>query len=288
MTAYNLPEYEPAETQGDNIRHQFAEFARQVAEQPNQTTELTWGYEIESNTMKNVRAEVNRRGLPDPHEWQQDGSVSDYASDGCECSCDDCSHSCDCDYCDRADYSEHCGDDDCSGVQEVASIGGLTDTHPIGLDSLALAGINKATFESDCGIHIHIGSAHLTAPQVANLMTAYRLAQPVLNQIAERAGNHYSANHTPEDEDNARRGLEPSSRYYAVNVANHFKTYGTRTIEFRQMAGHTEIEDIRQSDRVRAWSHLLRLLTAYATKPAPQLYWLGKVKDLNDLLRLIG
>jgi len=44
---------------------------------------------------------------------------------------------------------------------------------------------------------------------------------------------------------------------------------------------------LKQTDRVRAWAHLLRLLVAYATKPAPQLYWITKATDFNGLMRLL-
>ena len=282
---YQLPDYTAPDTKGEHIARQFKSLAQQLADSPNETTALTWGYEIESNTMGEVRANcANDAGL----EWQQDGSVTDYYGGDCDCCCDDCNHNCNCDYCDRADYDEHCGNSDCSGTQEVASVGGLTDTHPASLQALADAGINDATYETDCGIHIHIGSAHLTAPQIANIMTAYRLAQPVLNYIAQRVGTHFAQNHTDEHETQARQGLEPSSRYYAVNVANHFKTYGTKTIEFRQMAGSQDTDhETPQADRVRAWAYILRALVTYASQPAPSLYWLTRAKDLNDLLKLI-
>jgi hypothetical protein len=280
---------------------QFAKFAQEFATKPSAETQLTWGYEIESNTMANVKANAEDMDIPAityAVDWQSDGSVSDesdYAgNEECECECGECYHDCGCDNCDlnngNQSLDHDCGSSECYGgssdCQEVASIGAVTDTHPESLTNLAKWKLNDATFNSDCGIHIHIGSAHLTAPQVANVMTAYRLAKPVLDQIAERADIYYAMPHTPEQENATRSGERNHSKYQAVNVANHFQTYRANTIEFRQMAGTTQT-DIPQTDRVRAWGEILRQLVAYATKPAPSLYWLSRATDLNDLLRLM-
>ncbi len=282
-----------------NTLDQFAKFAQEFATMPNEATALTWGYEIESNTMANVHAQAEETATRDEVngvDWQSDGSVSDesdYAgNEECNCDCRYCQHDCDCEHCDSDNYElEHdCGSGDCYGgasdYQEVASIGALTDSHPIGLDMLATWGINEATFNADCGIHIHIGSGHLSAPQVANIMTAYRLAKPILDQVAERADTYYALSHTPEMENATRSGSTNAHKYQAVNIANCFQSYRPNTIEFRQMAGTTRT-DLNQTDRVRAWSFVLRALVAYATKPAPALYWIGKAKDFNDLMRLL-
>jgi len=288
---------------------QFAQFAQEFALIGNTETALTWGYEIESNTMANVHAQAESEdtySVTSSVSWQADGSVndeSDYAnSEECNCDCSYCSHDCDCEHCDPDNYElEHdCGSGDCYGspsdYQEVASIGGLTDTHPEGLDLLAKWGLNQATFNTDCGIHIHIGSAHLTAPQVANVMTAYRLALPVLNKIAERSGVHYAQDHTAEMENEVRAGTARGHKYQTVNVSNHMaglshqnQNYGynpVQTIEFRQM-GATSHTSLNQTDRVRAWAFVLRALVAYATRPAPALYWIGRAKDFDALMRLL-
>ena len=281
---------------------QFAQFAREFANSPSKITPMTWGYEIESNTMANVHAqavETADQQTINIVSWQSDASVSDesdYAgNEDCDCECSECYHSCDCDACDynSGDRSlDHdCGSSDCYGgasdYQEVASIGGITYSHPETLNRLADWGINDATFNSDTGIHIHIGSDSFSAPQIANIMTAYRLAKPVLDQIAERAGTHYARAHTPETENDARSANASGGKYQEVNVANHFNTYGhVQTIEFRQMAG-TSNSGLNQTDRVRAWAEVLRMLVQYATRQAPSLYWLGRAKDLNDLIRLL-
>jgi len=277
---------------------QFAEFAQAFATAPSAETPLSWGYEIESNTMANVKAkaeEVAEYKIVELVSWQQDGSVSDesdYAgNEECDCECSDCYHSCDCDNCDSADNLEHeCGNSDCYGgssdTQEVASIGGITYSHPETLNRLAEWGINEATYNEDTGIHIHIGSESFTTPQVANIMTAYRLAKPILDQVAERAETYYASSHTPEMENETRSGNNKGHKYQAVNISNQFQDYRPKTIEFRQMAGTTRT-DLNQTDRVRAWAEVLRTLVAYATKPSPALYWIGKAKDFNDLMRLI-
>lgn len=277
------------------VRDQFAQFANTYATTPSKATALTWGYEIESNTMANVQAEAQENAehkVVNLLSWQQDGSVSDesdYAgNDECNCECSDCYHSCDCDHCDHENQHE-CGESDCYGgssdCQEVASIGGITYTHPQTLNLLAEWGVNEATYLADTGIHIHIGSGHLTTPQVANIMTAYRLATPILDIIAERAGTYYAMIHSPEMENDTRSGMSKGSKYQAVNISNHFQDYRAQTIEFRQMAGTTQT-DLKQTDRVRAWAEILRLLVTYATKPSPSLYWISKAKDLDDLIRL--
>jgi hypothetical protein len=280
---------------------QFAEFAQAFAIMPSAETPLTWGYEIESNTMANVKAkaeEVAEYKIVKLVSWQQDGSVSDesdYAgNEECECECDDCYHSCNCDSCDYAngnrDLEHECGNSDCYGgasdTQEVASIGGITYSHPETLERLAEWGINEATYNEDTGIHVHIGSENFTTPQVANIMTAYRLAKPILDQVAERAETYYALSHTPEMENETRSGNNKGHKYQAVNISNQFQDYRAKTIEFRQMAGTTRTT-LNQTDRVRAWAFILRALVAYATKPSPSLYWIGKAKDFNDLMRLI-
>jgi hypothetical protein len=274
---------------GEFILEQFADYAQRLAMEEGLATALTWGFEIESNTMSYVRDSMAKDGLSVAGllEFQQDGSVSDHADTECECSCSDCSHSCDCDACEISDndWFDHCGD--CGGVQEVASIGGLSSTHPIGLRMLTQHGINNQTYDSDCGIHIHIGSQNFTNGQVANILTAYRLAQPIMDTLCERAGNNYAEMHGPDMENDARSGHQPNGKYWAVSTYWHYQNYRTKTIEFRGM-GAESLSDIPQADRVRAWAHLLRALVMFATKPAPQLYWLSRAKDLNDLLRLIN
>jgi len=279
-----------------NTLDQFAKFAQEFASKPNTATALTWGYEIESNTMANVKASADEQAdyrIVNIVDWQSDGSVSDESdycqSDDCSCECDECYHSCDCDHCDHENTHE-CGERDCYGgssdYQEVASIGAIIETHPITLDHLATWGLNEATFNADCGIHVHIGSEHLSAPQVANVMTAYRLAKPVLDRIAERADIYYAQSHSPEMENDYRAGLLSGSKYQAVNVSGAISSHRAKTIEFRQM-GATTRTDLKQTDRVRAWSEILRLLVGYATKPAPALYWISKATDLDSLLRLL-
>ena len=282
----------------ENTLDQFVKFANDYAQQPEQATALTWGYEIESNTMNDIYNTAqftpefrNCHGL----DWQADGSVSDESEsanngEDCECSCDECEHSCDCNNCSIESYElDHCHESDCYGsseYQEVASIGGLETTHPNTLDLLDQWGLNRATFNEDTGIHIHIGSAHLTAPQVANVLTAYRLASPIINDIAERVGVYYAQAHDEQIENDCRQGAGTSSKYYAVNTCSHFSTHRAQTIEFRQMAGTTRT-DLRQTDRVRAYAEILRLLVTYATKPAPKLYWITKATDLTSLIRLL-
>jgi len=278
---------------------QFVKFANEFATQESQPTALTWGYEIESNTMANVKhtAEMNATSQTlELLDWQADGSVTDNSdhagNEECDCECSECYHSCDCNNCSIESYElDHdCGSSDCysgsSDCQEVASIGGMNVTHPPTLDLLAEWGLNEAEFESDTGIHIHIGSGHLTAPQVANVLTAYRLAQGILTEIAERSNTYYAQAHDLEIEDNCRAGHATSSKYYAVNTCSHFSNYRANTIEFRQMAGTTNTT-LNQTDRVRAWGEICRLLVTYATKPAPALYWISKATDLNSLIRLL-
>ena len=281
MTKYN-PE---------TIRQEFAEYAHELASAPAQKTPRTWGFEIESNTMDRVKAEVlsNTRlenfALKAFLEFQEDGSVENYIGDGCECDCGDCQHSCDCDHCEYDnDYADHCGD--CGDVEEVASVGGLDTTHPLALTLLEDGGINDAQYEDDCGIHVHIGSNDLTATQLANIMTAYRLAQPIMTAIAEREDTSYCQAHTAEHEDKTRQGIKPDTKMFAVNVLHHFQTYRPQTIEIRQMGANTAT-DLPQSFRVRAWAMLQLELIEFAIKPAPQLYWLSRAKTLTDLLRLI-
>lgn len=276
----------------ESIRAEFAKYAQELATAPAEKTPRTWGFEIESNTMDRVKAEVMSNTRLENYavkaflEFQTDGSVENYICDGCECECDDCAHSCDCSSCGYdPDYADHCGD--CASIEEVASVGGLDTTHPLGLTLLEDAGINDATYESDCGIHIHIGSADLTSMQIANVMTAYRLAEPIMTAIAERHDTSYCGAHTAEHEDRVRQGMKPDTKMFAVNVLHHFQTYRPQTIEMRQMSAET-ITDIPQSFRVRAWGMLQLQLIEYATRSAPQLYWIGKCKSLADLMRLIN
>jgi hypothetical protein len=213
---------------------QFVKFANDYANQPEQATALTWGYEIESNTMGNIYAEAQTNATSATIatlDWQADGSVSDESEsanngEDCECSCDECEHSCDCNNCSIESYElDHCHESDCYGsseYQEVASIGGLDTTHPTGLNLLAEWGINEATFNGDTGIHIHIGSAHLTSAQVANVLTAYRLASPIIDHIAERVGVYYAQAHDEQIENDCRQGAGTQSKYYAVNTCSHF------------------------------------------------------------------
>lgn len=268
------------------IEIQFSNYATDLANAESVVTPRTWGFEIETPDADVVCKRLSQTDYSGILDFKGDGSVErEYFE--CECTCSQCDHSCDCDNCDLTNgYAspDHCGEYECTGsgsYQEITSVDGLHTTHPTALTLLEGAGLSDCETNSTTGLHIHIGSADLTPAQVARVISAYRLASPVLDILAERADTYYAQRPRLEHSEDARRG-EPSEKYRAVNTATHFHggTFRPHTIEFRQHAGEVHAE------RIRAWAMLLIDLVEFA-KGNASVYWLSGAKDLNDLRRLL-
>jgi hypothetical protein len=267
--------------QNEHNRREFEQLEIDLANAEPTKLPRTWGFEIETPEADKIAGQTTSSHR-DILEFHQDGSVS--SSDGCECDCSSCAyHDCDCPNCEdqNTDPDHDCGSSWCSGeYQEITSVGGLDTTHPEALALLDELGLSDCEITSDCGLHIHIASADLTPAQVARVMTAYRLASPILLPIAgeHRKHNSYCRPHDPTEEDWARRG-QATEKYRAVNTCWHFspKFGRTNTIEFRQHEGTND------TSRVRAWAWLLVQLVEFGKSERP-LYWLGKAQTLTQLI----
>jgi hypothetical protein len=200
------PVFTSTTEQAKHNRQEFAELITQLASAEPTKLPRTWGFEIETPEADKIYNQATSAHT-EVIEFHQDGSVS--SADGCECECSSCRyHDCDCPNCEdqNTDPEHDCGSTWCSGeYQEIVSVGGLDTTHPEALAVLDELGLVDCEINDDCGLHIHIGSADLTPIQVARVMTAYRLASPILDAIAgqHRKHNTYCRPNAPTEEDHA-------------------------------------------------------------------------------------
>lgn len=287
------------EVNGTAVRAQFADLMTKLQNQPPAKLPRTWGFELETPEADTIHDKATREDL-ESIEFHQDPSVSedDGYSDECHCSCADCTyHDCNCDDCETegsSDPQHDCGRSDCgnsnsSEYQEIVSKGGLDTTHPEALEILDRLDIGQVRITDLCGLHIHVYSGDLTALQVSRVLTAYRLAAGVLTRISgeQRTTNRYCELHQVSEEQSARQGRE-SDKYRAVNTLWHFRGMtpnswaGNRpqTLEFRQHEGTND------TARIRAWAYLMVQMVEFAKTDRP-LYWVGKAKDLTELLKAI-
>lgn len=269
------------------VLDQFETYAEALAEATPTDTARTWGFEIETPDADNVYARTDYDQRKDCLEFKGDGSVEREGGNDCECDCSDCYHSCDCGNCDLNNgYTEldHCGGGLCNGTgdyQEITSVGGLTTSHPTALDILQNAGLSDCETNDTTGLHIHLGSADLTAEQVARVISTYRQALHILDPIAGRSEVYYAQAPRLEHSEDARQGYA-SEKYRAVNTATHFHggSFRPKTIEFRQHAGETNV------DKIRAWAMLLIEIVEFA-KGNASVFWIGGARDLKHLRQLL-
>lgn len=292
--------YNSTSEQRQAIEDQFARFALALSVAEPRELPRTYGFEIETPSADRLRETAlddlradgaswseAHNALSECLDWKQDGSVTgSNQNEECECDCRSCVyHDCDCDDCEmnnNGDPDHDCGSSDCyngTEYQEITSIGGTTTTHPQSLDILKHAGLEFAEINDTCGLHIHIGSADLEPAQVAQVISAYRVIQQLINPIAERSGVYYAQENSDDDLALARTGYA-TQKYRAVNTATHFHTgnYRPKTIEFRQHAGTNSTASIR------AWAVLLVALVEYAKRNSP-VYWLARCADFDELAK---
>jgi hypothetical protein len=279
------------------IQLEFQQLMTKLKSDPPKAMPRTWGFELETPEADAIYSQATRRDL-EVIEFHEDPSVSedDGYSDECYCECRECTyHSCNCDDCEveGSEDPEHgCGGGQCysksSQYQEIVSVGGLDTTHPEALAVLDRLNIKGVRITELCGLHIHIFSGDLTPLQVGRVLTGYRLAAEVLTAISgeERQQNRFCQLHEVSEEQACRQGRE-SDKYRAVNTLWHFRgvspnNYGNRpaTLEFRQHEGTND------TARIRAWAWLMVQLVEFAKSDRP-LYWVGKARNLTELLKAI-
>jgi hypothetical protein len=285
------------ETNAETIRTEFARLMQKLAEQPPAKLPRTWGFELETPEADQAYNRATRQDL-EHIEFHQDPSVSDGDGydDECECQCRYCLyHDCNCDECEiegSSDPDHDCGSSLCYGnnseYQEIVSKGGLDTTHPEALEVLTRLGVESLEITQNCGLHIHIFSGDLTALEVSRVMTAYRLVSKVLTRISgeHRTENRFCLSNSQEEEQATRKGRE-TDKYRAVNTLWHFRattpnSWNNRpaTLEFRQHEG------TNNPRRIRAWAWVLVQLVEFGKSGKP-LYWLGKAKNLTEVLEAI-
>lgn len=117
----------------------------------------------------------------------------------------------------------------------------------------ALRTLNEAgaSVNRSCGLHVHIGAAHLTAKQYANVFANYYHLEPIIDKFmarSRRANNnrycHTLRNHANltqcEDVESVLSELN-RDRYHKVNPMAYLSH---KTIEFRQHQGSTDAKKI--------------------------------------------
>jgi hypothetical protein len=255
-------------------------------EAPPRETPRTWGFEIETPEADELHEALSREEL-ELMTFCEDASIDGAGSEECECECRWCYyHECDCDSCEvegSSDPEHGCGSSDCyqegTEYQEVKTLdGGVKTTHPEALTALVGAGLETVKITDQCGLHLNIGTADLTAQQVARVLTAYRLGAWLFDTIAGRVNNRYAGAIDPTTEEATRKG-ESTGKYTAVNTQHHFhniKHNPERTrLEFRQHAGENSASEIR------AWAWLLCELVEFGKSNRP-LYWLARAQTLAE------
>lgn len=279
--------------QDDDIRLEFAELSSALRFMESITLSRTWGFEIETPDADRLHNDANRQDL-EVIEFHQDPSVSNDGNswgDTCDCDCSSCVyHECDCPTCEdtNTDPDHDCGGGACytsSGeYQEIVSIGGLDSTHPKALETVERLGLRNCEITPECGLHIHVSSADLSALQVAKLLTVWRLVAHVLDPIAghDRKTNRFCQDHNEHHEAQTRRG-EATDRYLTWNTQSHFNpAFGRpQTLELRKHEGTND------PHRVRAWAWLAVGMVEFAKSDRP-VYWLGQVHTLADLITHLG
>lgn len=93
---------------------------------------------------------------------------------------------------------------------------------------------------SNCGLHVHVGAAHLTPEQVQVLMNEFQCYERVLFALnGQKAQSRWTNRYCK----NSSEWLNPmSDRYQSLNLTN---LYGSkRTVEFRLGAGTLDVEAI--------------------------------------------
>jgi hypothetical protein len=301
------PKFTSTREQSAFIRAEFDKFAQDLATAEPTATARTWAFEIETPDADTIHMNLGanyRQQTPelieimgehnDPRDilaFCGDGSVSrENGSDECECECRSCTyHECNCDNCgDYNDDPEHdCGNSECNGAgdyQEIKPATYCEGTHPQHLGALDLAGLADVEINDTCGLHIHLGSADLTARDLANVIRVYRSMSHILDPIAERAGTYYAQKNSDSQAHRLQFEAESTEKYYAVNTAPHFagaRGYRTaQTIEFRQHAGTNSTAEIR------AWAILLMQIVEFAKTNATTL-WLEQAQTFAQAWQLL-
>lgn len=273
----------------------WAKFRASFADEaPPKETARTWGFEIETPEADELHENLSRAEIA-LMNFTQDSSIEGYESgEDCECECQWCQyHSCNCDECEAVgsdDPTHDCGSSDCyqqgTEYQEITTLaGGVKTTHPEALTALIGAGLRGVRITDQCGLHMNIGSKDLTPAQVARVVSAYRMAYPILTVLAGRESERYAHRITPEVEQGAKRGLA-TGKFYAVNTSHHFYAMSNgrpdeARLEFRQHQGTNNPEQIR------AWAWLMVELVEFAKSNRP-FYWLANAKTLADFRRALA
>ena len=277
-----------------NIRAEWAEFRREFYnEAPPRDTARPWGFEIETPEADNLYEELtsDQRELL---RFTQDPSIEGGENnEDCECDCRSCYyHDCDCDSCEvegSSDPDHDCGSSNCysegTEFQEITTLaGGVNTTHPEALTVLIEAGLESVKITPSCGLHMNIGSKDLTPAQVSRVVSAYRMAYPLLTVIAGRESERFAKPISPTVEQLARQGHE-TEKFTAVNTSHHFSNlrYGRpdeARIEFRQHKGENDPAEIR------AWAWLMVELVEFAKSNRP-FYWLANAQTLAELRKAL-
>lgn len=299
------PQFASTYEQKAFIRQEWQEFANRLDTAEPTATPRTWSFEIETPDADNIATALNRAYRAQTEDltsiigeqvnprdliaFCQDGSVERYDSDSdsCECECPSCTyHSCDCDHCDQQneDPDHDCGYSACYGstgdYQEIKPETYCEGTHPAHLALLDLAGLEDVEINDTCGLHIHLGSADLTARDVANIIRVYRSLSHILDPIAERAGTYYAQRNSADQATRLQFQGESTEKYFAVNTAPHFAGHRAQTVEFRQHAGTNDTKEIR------AWAMLLMQIVEYAKTNRTTL-WLEDSKTFGQAWEIL-
>lgn len=231
-----------------------------------------WGIEIEV---------AGARGVNLPKGWFEmgDGSlVSPYREAGvCDCDCHACDkghHDCNDQLC-FGDPNE----DDCN--EFISPI--LRDVYEHGISEIC----SEARFEpqnDSAGIHIHVDAYGVTPRQIAAVMFAYALLDPILEESYERVSRAYCQKISGKDVQRVEHAANQATqkevwklavleRDLAVNLHSLAK-HGT--IEFRAMG------PVYDAKTLHKWAMLCREIVNAAME-APIESWVG-IKDVPALL----
>lgn len=263
----------------DTVLHE--QFATIPLQPEGTESSRTWGIEVET-----VRAQLTSR----PAGWESvyDGSLND-SGGSCDCDCDTC---CDGDHCDDSEYECYYNTEG-ESREFVSPV--LSHFNSNGLRQLC-SDLPDDEDDTSPGIHVHIGARDLSVTDVARLLAAYSIVQPLLAPLYHRQTTGY-CNEMASDNIKwwlgaARRHLatsgtvpspvdlceqQPATRYQDVNV-HALAKHGT--IEFRAMGPYYNY------DHLIRWAWFCREMVNVSKLGIPQAEW-TKCRSLLDVINLL-
>lgn len=248
---------------------------------PQGLTNRTWGFELEVANTKDVECE--HAGI----EFGSDSSIKsyDFDDDDCNCYCRDCTyHECNCDDCEmyNDDPEHNCGSSSCirANSAEIRSIGGISKSHHAGLKDIVKKLVERnAEVNDTCGLHIHVYGKDLEPKQVATVMAAYQLVEPLFRGFCNRTESEYATSIPSIEIKSGFKNKFTFMKMRYVNISHLHASNERGTFEFRQA------EATLSYDGIIGWAFIVRNLVTVVKRGA-QMHHFFNINSFEELLKL--